>query len=287
MNRLLWEPIVRAALLEDLGRAGDVTSDATIAVETTATAVIVAREDGVLAGVEPSVAAFTILDPSVRVTSHLADGASVVHGAVIATVAGSARSILAAERTCLNLLGHLSGIATATRSVVDLVAGSGAAVVDTRKTTPGLRALEKAAVRSGGGSNHRFGLDDAVLIKDNHVAMAGGITAAVTRARQHVGHLVKIEVEVDTLEQLDEALALPVDVVMLDNFVLGQLRTGVARVRDVEKATGRRVLVEASGGIRPDTAAAVAATGVDLLSLGWLTHSAPNLDVALDVALET
>ncbi len=286
MNRLLWEPVVRAALAEDLGRAGDVTSDATIPVETTARAVIVARAAGVLAGVEPSVAAFTILDPSVRVTVHLADGASVARGAVIATVAGSARSILTAERTCLNLLGHLSGVATATRSVVDLVAGWGAAVVDTRKTTPGLRALEKAAVRAGGGSNHRYGLDDAVLIKDNHVAVAGGITAAVTRARQHVGHLVKIEVEVDTLEQLDEALGLPVDVVMLDNFDLERLRAGVARVREMEKATGRRVLVEASGGIRPDTAAAIAATGVDLLSLGWLTHSAPNLDVALDIALD-
>ena len=283
MNRLLWEPTVRAALAEDLGRAGDVTSDATIPVETTARALIVARADGVLAGVEPSVAAFTILDPSVRVTVHLADGAAVARGAVIATVAGSARSILTAERTCLNLLGHLSGIATATRSVVDLVAGSGAAVVDTRKTTPGLRALEKAAVRAGGGSNHRFGLDDAVLIKDNHVAVAGGITAAVTRARQHVGHLLKIEVEVDTLEQLDEALCLPVDVVMLDNFDLDRLQTGVARVREVEKATGRRVLVEASGCIRPATAAAIAATGVDLLSLGWLTHSAPNLDIAVDI----
>ena len=278
MNRLLWEPIVRAALLEDLGRAGDITSDATIPADRQATAAVMARADGVIAGLDISLAAFTLFDARVVVASHRADGDRVRKGDCIATVSGSARSLLTAERTCLNLLGHLSGIATTTRSVVDVVSPYGATVVDTRKTTPGLRALEKYAVKCGGGSNHRFGLDDAVLIKDNHVAVAGGITAAVQAARTHAGHLVKIEVEVDGLDQLDEALALNVDVIMLDNFSLDLMREGVRRAKG-------RALLEASGGIRPDTAEAIAATGVDLLSLGWLTHSSPNLDVALDIVI--
>lgn len=279
MNRLLWEPIVRAALVEDLGRAGDVTTDAIVPVDLVTTAAVMARADGVIAGLAPAVAAFALYDPAVVVEAHVADGDRVRRGDVIATVHGPARAVLTAERTCLNLLGHLSGIATATRAVVDVAAPHGAAVVDTRKTTPGLRALEKWAVRAGGGSNHRFGLDDAVLIKDNHIAVAGGITAAVTAARAHAGHLVKIEVEVDSLDQLDEALTLPVDVVLLDNFTLDALREAVRRVRSV----ARPILTEASGGIRPEAVAAVAATGVDLLSMGWLTHSAPNLDVALDI----
>lgn len=279
MNRLLWEPLVRAALVEDLGRAGDVTTDAIVPADARTTAYVMARADGVIAGLDASLAAFTLYDPAVTVTAHVADGDRVRRGDRIATVAGPARAILTAERTCLNLLGHLSGVATATRAVVDVAAPHGASVVDTRKTTPGLRALEKWAVRCGGGSNHRFGLDDAVLIKDNHVAVAGGITAAVTAARAHAGHLVKVEVEVDSLDQLDEALTVPVDVVLLDNFMPDQLREAVARVR----RSGRPVLTEASGGIRPDDVAAVAATGVDLLSMGWLTHSAPNLDVALDI----
>ena len=278
MNRLLWEPIVRAALLEDLGRAGDITSDATIPADRQATAAVMARADGVIAGLDISLAAFTLFDARVVVATHRADGDRVRKGDCIATVSGSARSLLTAERTCLNLLGHLSGIATTTRSVVDVVSPYGATVVDTRKTTPGLRALEKYAVKCGGGSNHRFGLDDAVLIKDNHVAVAGGITAAVNAARAHAGHLVKIEVEVDGLDQLDEALALNVDVIMLDNFSLDVMREGVRRAKG-------RALLEASGGIRPDTAEAIAATGVDLLSLGWLTHSSPNLDVALDIVI--
>ena len=278
MNRLLWEPIVRAALLEDLGRAGDITSDATIPADRQATAAVMARADGVIAGLDISLAAFTLFDARVVVASHRADGDRVRKGDCIATVSGSARSLLTAERTCLNLLGHLSGIATTTRSVVDVVSPHGATVVDTRKTTPGLRALEKYAVKCGGGSNHRFGLDDAVLIKDNHVAVAGGITAAVNAARAHAGHLVKIEVEVDGLDQLDEALVLNVDVIMLDNFSLELMREGVRRAKG-------RALLEASGGIRPDTAEAIAATGVDLLSLGWLTHSSPNLDVALDIVI--
>ena len=278
MNRLLWEPIVRNALLEDLGRAGDVTSDATIPADCQATAAVMARADGVIAGLDMSLAAFTMFDPVVVCEAHVADGDRVKKGDRIATVAGAARSLLTAERTCLNLLGHLSGIASTTRSVVDLVAPHGATVVDTRKTTPGLRALEKYAVKCGGGGNHRFGLDDAVLIKDNHVAVAGGIAAAVNAARAHAGHVVKIEVEVDGLAQLDEALALGVDVVMLDNFSLDLMREGVRRAKG-------RAIIEASGGIRPDTAEAIAATGVDLLSLGWLTHSSPNLDVALDIVI--
>ncbi len=278
MNRLLWEPLVRNALLEDLGRAGDVTSDATIPVDRQATAAVMARADGVIAGLDMSMAAFTMFDATVVCEAHVADGDRVKKGDRIATVTGAARSLLTAERTCLNLLGHLSGIASTTRSVVDLVAPHGATVVDTRKTTPGLRALEKYAVKCGGGGNHRFGLDDAVLIKDNHVAVAGGIAAAVNAARAHAGHLVKIEVEVDGLAQLDEALALGVDVVMLDNFSLELMREGVKRAKG-------KAIIEASGGIRPDTAEAIAATGVDLLSLGWLTHSSPNLDVALDIVI--
>ena len=278
MNRLLWEAVVRNALLEDLGRAGDVTSDATIPADRRATAAVMARADGVIAGLDISLAAFTMFDPEVVCEAHVADGDRVRKGDRIATVTGAARSLLTAERTCLNLLGHLSGIASTTRSVVDLVAPHGATVVDTRKTTPGLRALEKYAVKCGGGGNHRFGLDDAVLIKDNHVAVAGGIGAAVNAARAHAGHLVKIEVEVDGLDQLDEALALGVDVVMLDNFSLELMREGVKRAKG-------KVIIEASGGIRPDTAEAIAATGVDLLSLGWLTHSSPNLDVALDIVI--
>jgi nicotinate-nucleotide pyrophosphorylase (carboxylating) len=278
MNRLLWEPIVRNALLEDLGRAGDVTSDATIPADRQATAAVVARADGVIAGLDMSLAAFIMFDPTVVCEAHVGDGDRVKKGDRIATVNGAARSLLTAERTCLNLLGHLSGIASTTRTVVDLVAPHGATVVDTRKTTPGLRALEKYAVKCGGGGNHRFGLDDAVLIKDNHVAVAGGIAAAVNAARAHAGHLVKIEVEVDGLAQLDEALALGVDVVMLDNFSLDLMREGVKRAKG-------KAIIEASGGIRPDTAEAIAATGVDLLSLGWLTHSSPNLDVALDIVV--
>lgn len=287
MNRLLWEPIVRNALVEDLGRAGDLTTDAIVPPALTATAAVMARADGVVAGLEPALAAFTLYDASVRVEPHAADGDRVRRGDRLATVTGPARALLTAERTALNLLGHLSGIATATRTAVDAAAPHAASVVDTRKTTPGLRALEKAAVRAGGGANHRFGLDDAVLIKDNHVAVAGGITPAVKAARSHAGHLVKVEVEVDTLDQLDEALALAddVDVVLLDNFTPAELADAVARVRAARARTGRRVLTEASGGITPATVGAVAAAGVDLISLGWLTHSAPNLDVALDIVI--
>ena len=273
---LLYEPLVRRALEEDLGRAGDLTSDACLPSDLQGEARLVVRRAGRIAGLDVALSAFRILDPSVETVAHRCDGDDAESGAVLATVRGSARAILSAERTALNLLGHLSGIATVTRDLVAVVAPHGAQVVCTRKTTPGLRALEKYAVRCGGGANHRFGLDDAVLIKDNHRALAGGLTPAVERARRHVGHLVKIEVEVDSLEQLREALNLGVDVVLLDNMPLDTLREAVRLAKG-------RAITEASGGIRPDTAAAIAATGVDLLSVGWLTHSAPALDVALDI----
>lgn len=273
---LLYEPIVRRALEEDLGLAGDLTSDAVLPVGLKASAAVVARAAGRMAGLPAALSAFTLLDPSLEVQHQLADGEDAAQGQTVATVRGSARSILSAERTALNLLGRLCGIATLTRDLVALVAPHGAHVVCTRKTTPGLRVLEKYAVRCGGARNHRFALDDAVLIKDNHVALAGGIRPALERARQHVGHLVKIELEVDSLEQLEEALSLGVDVVLLDNMPVDTLREAV-------KMAKGRAITEASGGITPATAAAIAATGVDLLSVGWLTHSAPALDVALDV----
>jgi nicotinate-nucleotide pyrophosphorylase (carboxylating) len=223
-----------------------------------------------------AIAAFGMLDERTEIAPSVSDGDAVVAGAAVAVVSGPARAILTAERVALNLLCRLSGIATATRSIVDSIAGTGASVACTRKTTPGLRSLEKYAVRCGGGANHRFGLDDAVLIKDNHLVVAGGVGSAVARARHAVGHLVKIEVEVDTLSQLDEALAAGADAVLLDNMTVAELRRAVAR------AAGR-VVLEASGGITPQTAREVAATGVDVLSVGWLTHSAPSLDVALEI----
>ena len=273
---ILYEGLVRRALEEDLGRAGDLTSDACLPPGLQGEAKVVVRRAGRLAGLDAALSAFRLLDPAAETVAHRRDGEDAEAGAVIATVRGAARVLLSAERTALNLLGRLCGIATVTRDLMAVVAPHGAQVVCTRKTTPGLRALEKYAVRCGGGANHRFGLDDAVLIKDNHRALAGGLTAAVERARRHVGHLVKIEVEVDSLEQLREALDLGVDVVLLDNMSLEILREAV------RMAKGRAV-TEASGGIRPDTAADIAATGVDLLSVGWLTHSAPALDVALDI----
>lgn len=273
---ILYEAVVRRALEEDLGRAGDLTSDAVLPAGLRAQADVVARRAGRIAGLDASLTAFRLLDPGIEVMVSRGDGEDAEAGTVLATVRGPARAILSAERTALNLLGRLCGIATATRDLVAVVAPHGAHVVCTRKTTPGLRALEKYAVRAGGGSNHRFGLDDAVLIKDNHVALAGGLRLAVERARAGVGHLVKIELEVDSLDQLREALELGVDAVLLDNMSLDELREAVGLAKG-------RALTEASGGIRPETAAAIAATGVDLLSVGWLTHSAPALDVALDV----
>jgi nicotinate-nucleotide pyrophosphorylase (carboxylating) len=273
---VLYEDLVRRALLEDLGRAGDVTTDAVVPADRTARGVIVARAAGRIAGLEPALLAFRLLDPGCRADVCLRDGADAPAGAPVARLEATARALLAAERTALNLLGHLSGIATATRDVVARLQGLETRVAGTRKTTPGLRALEKHAVRAGGGSSHRYGLDDAVLIKDNHVALAGGIAEAVRRARASVGHVVKVEVEVDTLGQLDEALAAGAEAVLLDNMDLPTLREAVSRARG-------RAVTEASGGIRPENVRAVAETGVDLVSLGWLTHSAPALDVALDV----
>jgi nicotinate-nucleotide pyrophosphorylase (carboxylating) len=276
-NPFLVEPLVRAALAEDLGRAGDLTTDAIVPADHVAEATIGARRNGVVAGLGIAARAFTLYEPAIVVEPLVADGTSVCAGTVLARLRGPARGLLTAERTALNLLGRLSGIATATRSMVDAVAGTGASIVCTRKTTAGLRALEKYAVRAGGGANHRFGLDDAVLIKDNHVAIAGGVGAALDRVRGHVGHLVKIEIEVDSLAQLAEVLAHGgADVVMLDNFTPEELRTAVGTVDG-------RLVTEASGGITPSAVRAVAETGVDLISVGWLTHSAPNLDVGLDL----
>ncbi len=275
---LLYEELIRRALQEDLGRAGDLTTDAIVAWGSRATAHVVARAAGTVAGLEPALHAVCLLDPAAELELHAPDGTEVEREDVLAVVRGSARALLSAERTALNLLGRLSGIATATRGIVRLIEGTGARVVCTRKTTPGLRTLEKHAVRAGGGMNHRFGLDDGVLIKDNHRALAGGIRPALERVRAAVGHMVKVEVEVDTLEELAEALELGVDAVLLDNMSVDQLREAVSMARG-------RALTEASGGITPQTARAIAETGVDLLSLGWLTHSSPALDVALDVQL--
>ncbi len=270
-----WRALLAAALAEDLGSAGDLTSRAIVDEACVATAAIVVRRAGVVAGLPLVAAVFAQLDERVSVVELVADGDRVEAGAIVARVVGPARALLAGERTALNLLGRLSGIATATRQLVDRVAGTGAAIVDTRKTTPTLRALEKYAVRCGGGGNHRFGLFDAILIKDNHVAMAGSVAEAVRRARARVGHLVKIEAEIVRVDQLDEAIAAGADVVMLDNFSEAALRAAVESNR-------RRVPLEASGGITLDSVRGVAETGVDLISVGWITHSAPSLDVALD-----
>jgi len=274
---ILFEPLVRAALLEDLGRAGDLTTAAVVPADAQTTMVLAARQAGVVAGVDVAAPAFCLIDPAVQLRIERPDGSMVAPGEIIASVSGPARGVLTGERVALNFLSHLSGVATATAALVDAVRGHKARIACTRKTTPGLRALEKYAVRAGGGSNHRFGLDDAVLIKDNHIAVAGGVRQAIECARAGVGHLVKIEVEVDTLNQLEEALAIGVDAVLLDNMSLQDLR------RAVEYVDGR-VVTEASGRVTAQTAPAIAATGVDLISVGWLTHSAPILDIGLDIA---
>ncbi len=274
---LVYEPILRAALAEDLGPAGDITSDAVVSAGASAVARLVARGPGRVAGLTAALSGFTLLDPGIVLHVERPDGSDVDAGSLLAVIEGPARPILAAERTVLNLLGRLCGIATATRAVVATLAGLPTRVTCTRKTTPGLRALEKYAVRVGGGTNHRFGLDDAVLIKDNHLVAAGGLGPAVARARARLGHMVKIEVEVDTLDQLAALLPLGVDAVLLDNMPPAVLRQAVRMVDG-------RMLTEASGGITPDTVRAVAEAGVDLISLGWLTHSVRNYDVGLDFA---
>ncbi len=275
LRRILIEPLVRGALLEDLGRAGDLTTDSIVPAEVPARAALVARESGVVAGLDLAKLAFELIDPEIAVEIAANDGSVVAPGAVIARISGPARGILTAERTALNFLGHLSGIASVTASIVAAVRGTKAKIVCTRKTTPGLRAVEKYAVRAGGGANHRFGVDDALLIKDNHVAIAGGVAPALRRARAGVGHLVKIEVEVDTLDQLREALGEGADAVLLDNMSLEMLAEAVAIVDG-------RAITEASGRVTPKSAPSIAATGVDLISIGWLTHSAPVLDIGLD-----
>lgn len=276
LPELLVDPLVRAALAEDLGRAGDITSTACIPDDARLNVAFTARKSGVLAGLECARLALRAMDPNLRFEPLLADGDALGPGAVIARVSGSARAILSAERVALNLLGHLSGVASLTATYVERIAGTGARIIDTRKTTPGLRFLEKYAVRCGGGANHRFGLDDAVLIKDNHVAACGGVGEAIRRARAHVGHMVKIEAEVDTLDQFREALDAAPDIVMLDNFDLADMREAV-------RLAAGRVVLEASGGVKLETVRDIAETGVDLISVGALTHSAPVLDIGLDV----
>jgi len=273
------EDAVTRALKEDLGRAGDVTSIATVPEDTSGRAVVVARKPGVVSGLPLVEAAFRRLDPAIEITPHGRDGMKIASGTKLMTIAGNARAILSAERTALNFIGHLSGIATATAAFVQRIAHTKARIICTRKTAPGLRALEKYAVRCGGGFNHRFGLDDAVLIKDNHIAVAGGIRAVLTRAKAAIGHLVKIEIEVDSLDQLEEVLDVGLaDVVLIDNFDPDAMRKAVAMVAG-------RLVIEASGGITLDSAAAIAETGVDYLSSGSLTHSVQNLDIGLDIEM--
>jgi nicotinate-nucleotide pyrophosphorylase (carboxylating) len=272
---IMYEPLVRTALLEDLGRAGDITADAIVPGHARASLMLRARQPGVVAGLDIARCAFSLVDPEIRFGAKLPDGSAVAPGDIIAEIEGPARGLLTGERTALNFLCHLSGVATATASLVSAAQGTQTRIVCTRKTTPGLRALEKYAVRAGGGSNHRFGLDDAMLIKDNHIALAGGIRTAIERAKAYAGHLVKIEVEVDTLAQLEQALALGVDAVLLDNMTTEELRQAVAM-------TGGSAITEASGRITEATARAIAATGVDLISAGWLTHSSAALDIGLD-----
>jgi nicotinate-nucleotide pyrophosphorylase (carboxylating) len=277
LPQILIEPIVRQALLEDLGRAGDLTTDAIVPPDLAAKAVMAARQEGVIAGLDLAELAFRLIDPAIRFEALAAEGAQVAPGATLALIEGPARGMLTAERVALNFASRMSGVASATARLAAAVSHTKARIACTRKTTPLLRAIEKHAVRAGGGSNHRFGLDDAVLIKDNHVAIAGSVTEAIRRARAYVGHLVKIEVEVDTLAQLDEALRAGVDAVLLDNMSIEDLQRGVSMI-------GARAVSEASGRVTPETARSIAEAGVDLISVGWLTHSAPILDIGLDAA---
>jgi nicotinate-nucleotide pyrophosphorylase (carboxylating) len=279
ISPLAIDEAVTRALAEDLGRAGDVTSIATVPEGTQGRAVVAARKAGRIAGLPLVEAAFRKLAPDMQIAAHSQDGAGVAEGTKLMTVTGDARAMLAAERTALNFIGHLSGVATATAEYVRRVAHTKARVTCTRKTMPGLRALQKYAIRCGGGFNHRFGLDDAVLIKDNHVAVAGGIRPVLERARASIGHLVKIEIEVDSLDQLREVLDVGLaDVVLLDNF-------DVPRLREAVQMVGGRLVTEASGGINLESVAAIAETGVDYLSAGALTHSVINLDIGLDIEM--
>ena len=275
---ILIEPIVRQALIEDLGRAGDITSDAIAPPDCLARTVMASRQEGVVAGLDAAQLAFRLMDPAIRVSVTTADGERVAPGAKVALIEGPARGVLSAERVALNFVSRLSGVATATARFVAAVAHTKTRIVCTRKTTPLMRSLEKYAVRAGGGANHRFGLDDAALIKDNHVAIAGGVAEAIRRVRGHVGHLTKIEVEVETLTELEEALGAGVDAVLLDNMSLDDLRCAVRMIKG-------RAISEASGRVSLEAAPAIAETGVDLISIGSLTHSAPILDIGLDYAV--
>jgi len=272
---LMLEPLVRAALLEDLGRAGDVTTDAIVPASAHAETALTARQPGIVAGLDLAAMAFRLVEPAIEIRIERPDGTRLAPGDRVATLSGPTRGMLTAERVALNFLGHLSGVASATATLVEAVNGHKARICCTRKTMPGLRAVQKYAVRVGGGINHRFGLDDAVLIKDNHVAAAGGVRAAIEAARAGVGHLVKIEVEVDSLDQLEEAMATGVDAVLLDNM-------GPNLLAEAVRMIDGRAVAEASGRITPATAPAIAAAGVDLISAGWLTHSASVLDIGLD-----
>ena len=272
---LLVEPIVRAALVEDLGRAGDITTAAVVPKEARFSGAMVARRPGTIAGTEAARIAFDLVDPTLDVSILQPDGSVVEAGQPVMHIKGPAQSVVTAERTALNFISHLSGIATVTAELVAGVGNNKARITCTRKTTPNLRALEKHAVRAGGGVSHRFGLDDGILIKDNHVALAGGIRPAIQSAKAGLGHMVKIEVEVDTLEQLDEALSEGVDAILLDNMDPDLLRQAVATIDG-------RAMSEASGRITAEQVPAIAASGVDIISAGWITHSAPALDLGLD-----
>lgn len=275
LPHILIEPIIRNALLEDLGLAGDITTNAVIDENHHSKVAMVSRETGILSGVDIASMAFTLIDPLVNVDLKKKDGEILKPGDVIAIIEGSSRAILTGERTALNFMSHLSGIASVTHKIVKSIEGTKTQVVCTRKTTPGLRLMEKYAVRCGGGMNHRFALYDAVLIKDNHIAIAGGIRKTLEQAKKNAGHMVKIEIEVDTLDQLKEVMALGVDAVLLDNMDPETLKEAVAIVN-------QRAITEASGRINPDTARTIAESGVDLISVGWITHSAPILDIGLD-----
>lgn len=276
---VMLEPLVRDTLLEDLGRAGDLTSNLIIPADSRARLRLAAREAGVLAGIDIARIAFALLDPQIVFKAHVSDGARLQPGDTLATVEGPARAILSAERTALNFLGHLSGVATATARIADAIRPFGTRVTCTRKTLPGLRMAQKYAVRVGGGSNHRYGLDDAILIKDNHVAVAGSVRAAVERARAGAGHMVTIELEVDTLDQLREGLDAGVNIVLLDNMSPDMLREAVRLVDG-------RAVTEASGRVTPETAPAIAQAGVDYIAIGAITHSVAVLDIGLDIVME-
>lgn len=275
MDASRFDDLIDRAFAEDLGAAGDLTSESIFGSDHTSLARLVARQAGTVAGVSIARRVFAKRSSEIEFRDVVAEGSNVSAGDIVMRVAGSTRALLAAERPALNLLGRMSGIATATAELVDLVAGTGVLIADTRKTTPTLRALEKFAVRMGGGSNHRFGLYDAVMIKDNHIAAAGGIGRAVAMVRARVGHTVKVEVEVETLDELRELLVVGADIVLLDNMSVEELTAAVEMV-------GESMITEASGGITRETIRAVAKTGVDVISVGAITHSAPNFDVALD-----